>query len=98
MQTENGIKMAITIEKGYMRAVARPSEKLISKLKSLGWKPGQTVYFDRGNLEVRFFDTKDELSSFIENKNSGLFTADDLSWDSMADIELQLDQYEDLNL
>ncbi len=86
--------MAITMEKGYMRAVAKPSDKLLSKLKSLGWKKGQTIYFDRANFDVRFFDSKDELHNFIDRKNASSFTADDPSWDSMADIELKLDQFE----
>jgi hypothetical protein len=95
MQTGNGIKMTITMEKGYMRAVTKPSEKLISKLKSLGWKKGQTIYFDPENLDMRFFDSKDELDQYISSKNT--FTSEDPSWDSMADIELKLDQYEDIN-
>jgi hypothetical protein len=82
------------MENGYVRAVARPSRPLISKLQKLGWKRGQKIYFDRDNLEMKFFDTTDELHQFIERKNSGVFSADDPSWDSMADIELQLDQFE----
>lgn len=88
--------MAITLENGYMRAVARPSKKLVSKLKSLGWKKGQIIYFDREKLEMRFFDSKSELERFISGKNQSSFTSDDPSWDSMADIELKLDMYEDI--
>lgn len=88
--------MAITLENGYMRAVAKPSERLMSKLRKLGWKKGQTIYFDRENLEMRFFDSKEELHKFISSRNQSSFTSEDPSWDSMADIELKLDMYEDL--
>ena len=88
--------MAITMENGYMRAVAKPSEQLVSKLRKLGWKKGQKIYFDREKLEMRFFDSTEELDRFISSKNPGSFSAEDPSWDSMADIELKLDQYEDL--
>lgn len=79
-----------------MRAVAKPSERLVSKLKKLGWKRGQKIYFDRENLEMRFFDSQEEFNRFISRKNQSSFTSEDPSWDSMADIELKLDMYEDM--
>lgn len=86
--------MAITMEKGYARAVAAPSKRLLSKLEKLGWKKGQTIYVDPGNLEMKFFDSRDELDEFLERRNTGLFSSEDPSWDVMADIELKIDEYE----
>ena len=83
----------ITKEKGYLLAVSKPNDKLVTKLKKLGWKPWQIVYFNGDNMDMRFFDNKDDLKKFLNKRNKS--NRDDSSWDCMADIELQLDIYGD---
>jgi hypothetical protein len=87
--------MPISLDKrGYMHAVnAQPSERLISKLRGLGWRPGQTVYLDRANLEMKFFNSKQELHDYLYKRNRGVYE-DERMLDSVADIELKLDQFE----
>ncbi len=72
--------------RGYRKAVnTRPSPALIEKLKLLGWKSGQCIYFDQRNLIMRFFDNKEELHQYLDKKQN------DPHLDSMVDLELKFD-------
>ncbi len=72
--------------RGYLKTVnKRPSPALIEKLKILGWKSGQCIYFDRENMNMRFFDNKEQLHQYLDSKQS------DPHLDSMVDLELKFD-------
>ncbi|MBN1169616.1 hypothetical protein JXA56_01195 [Candidatus Micrarchaeota archaeon] len=53
---------------GYFLVVnARPSDQLLEKIRNLGWKSGQYVYWNRKNLELKFFNTREDLDHFLHN-------------------------------
>ncbi|MBU0527399.1 hypothetical protein KKE92_02875 [Candidatus Micrarchaeota archaeon] len=86
-------KFKIDKLRGYFKAVnKRPSQALIEKLKILGWKSGQCIYFDRKNLIMRFFDNKEELHQYLDSKQN------DPHLDSMVDLELKFDLVEGVPL
>ena len=84
--------------RGYVQACnPKPSAELVKKLRKLGWKPGQLIYWDREHLEMRFFDDRMELDRFLEKRlltDQRPHRRKDPNWDSIADIERKMDEYE----
>lgn len=84
-------------EYGYFQAVnRRPADSLKKKLRKLGWKEGQCIYFDPANYRMHFFDSRKQLHDFLDRhplrkrpREPGPRTLDYL-----ADIELKMDQFE----
>lgn len=67
------------------------SGSLVSKLRKLGWKKGQCVYWDRNNFELKFFDSRQHLHEFLNEKRKH-DVPDPL--DELADVDLKVDQFE----
>ncbi len=75
--------------RGYTRAVhPRPSQRLIEKLKRLGWKEGQYIYWDMEGFELRFFDSKEQLHDFLDRK-----LPDARHLDCTVDLDLQIEEF-----
>ena len=89
----------LLVDEGYIRAVnSNPSERLIAKLKKLGWKPGQLIYSDWAKKELKFFNNRKDLKKFIDSRKN-LYQRPikpEATWDTLADIELQFDKLDGL--